>query len=78
VHQVAALSIRTFIFCDRCNRDCTRTVDYRRRSNRSAGRRILDDRAWFSGSVEEAVEEGWAVAPDGLHYCKRCAAKLAH
>ncbi len=68
------MSIRTFIFCDICNRSGIRQLEQRRGPNRSAshGRRITDGRAWFEGSVTEAQQAGWIIDEHDRHICKRC------
>lgn len=69
------MSIRTFIFCDICNPQGLRPVEFRRapRENEREGRRISDGRAWYEGSVYETVNSvGWLVGEDGEHICPAC------
>ena len=69
------MSLRTFLFCDFCNRRGTRIVDDRRGRARSlrTGRRSNDERAWYEGSPEDAVRDaGWHITRDGRHLCPRC------
>ena len=73
------MSVRTFLFCDFCNPGGLRTVEYQRCGRRPscAGRRREDGRAWFEGTVEEAVEQhGWHCTEDGYHLCPECKARL--
>ncbi len=37
-----------------------------------SGRRAGDARAWFEGTVKQALELGWHVDEDGRHICRRC------
>lgn len=72
------MAIRTFLFCDTCNPQATRSVEQRRDSWRGdkGGRRLSDNRAWIEGSIEEAVREhGWHETPDGHHICPACQAR---
>ncbi len=61
------MAIRTFIFCDRCNPQCIRTIsslsDFKRRNS--------DDRSWFGGSIQGALKEGWKSL-NNKHLCPRC------
>lgn len=41
---------------------------------RRGSSRITDGHAWFDGSPKEAMEDGWAVEPDGWAVCPRCRA----
>ncbi len=68
------MSIRTFIFCDICNTSGIRMPNDRRSKPREngSGRRITDARAWFEGSVAEAVAAGWQVDTEGRHVCNTC------
>jgi DNA transposition AAA+ family ATPase len=69
------MSIRTFIFCDICNPQATRAIEYRRSTRLGArtGRRISDGRAWIEASLESAVEKhGWRRTEEGLHVCPAC------
>lgn len=69
------MSIRNFIFCDICNPQALRSVEFRRspRNTERTGRRISDGRAWFEGTLEQAVEEaGWQLSKDGRHICPSC------
>ena len=68
---------RTFLFCDRCNLDATRAVELRRTSSRGDGRRFTDDRSWFEGGEDEAVQSGWTAVENGSHFCPRCSALLS-
>lgn len=69
------MSIRTFIFCDICNPQGLRPIEFRRapRKNDRGGRRVSDGRAWYEGSVYEAVESvGWVIGNEGEHICPEC------
>jgi len=69
------MSIRTFIFCDICNPQALRAIEFRRATRKGvrAGRRISDGRAWFEGSLQEAVEKnGWQRTEEGLDVCPAC------
>jgi hypothetical protein len=69
------MSIRTFIFCDICNPQATRTIESRRstRQGERTGRRMSDGRAWLEVSQEVAVEKhGWRHTAEGLHVCFAC------
>ncbi|MCP4043254.1 MAG: hypothetical protein GY731_15065 [Gammaproteobacteria bacterium] len=69
------MSVRTFVFCDICNPRGIRCPEQRRGGGRGdrGSRRISDDRAWFEGNVETAVDEhGWKLTQDGAHVCPHC------
>ncbi len=68
------MTYRTFLFCDICNPDGTRSIELRRDIKRSDrhGRRISDGRSWFEGDLKEAKALGWRVLDDGRHVCPRC------
>jgi hypothetical protein len=69
------MSIRKIIFCDICNPQGLRSIEYRRapRANTErVGRRISDGRAWIEGEVEEAIKTGWLCTYDGKHICPAC------
>ncbi len=69
------MSIRTFIFCDICNPQALRSIEFRRLTRKGirTGRRISDGRAWYEGSVEQAIEKaGWQRSGDGRHICPVC------
>ncbi len=68
------MSIRTFIFCDICNPQGIRTIEFRRspREDDRNGRRLSDGRFWFDGSLSTAIENGWSVAATGQHICPSC------
>lgn len=69
------MSIRTIIFCDICNPQGLRSIEYRRapRDNERGGRRISDGRAWYEGSVyEAAASAGWFISEKGEHICPGC------
>ncbi|MEQ1635752.1 MAG: hypothetical protein ABL903_03610 [Methylococcales bacterium] len=71
------MSIRKFIFCDICNPQCIRIIEYRRAYGRHDrnGRRISDSRAWYEGELVDAVNEaGWRLTPEGQHICPTCQA----
>lgn len=67
---------RTFVFCDRCNPCAVRFVDRRscrQRDNQRDGRRVIDGRAWFEGTVEDAIAtSGWVCTDDNQHLCAIC------
>jgi len=67
------MSIRKFIFCDICNPQAIRTIEFRRspRLEERNGRRISDGRAWFEGELNEAVKAGWDIIDDE-HVCPNC------
>ncbi|MDO8842980.1 MAG: hypothetical protein Q7U98_13550 [Methylicorpusculum sp.] len=68
------MSIRKFIFCDICNPQGLRSIEFRRstRIDERNGRRISDGRAWFEGDVGSALKNGWQVTPEGTHICPAC------
>ncbi len=69
------MSIRKFIFCDICNPQGLRSIEFRRapRFEDRTGRRISDGRAWFEGEFGLAVTQaGWSQTADGLHVCPGC------
>ncbi len=69
------MSIRTFIFCDICNPQGLRSIEFRRapRVNDRGGRRVSDGRAWYEGSIYEAIKSaGWVVGKEGEHICPTC------
>jgi len=70
------MSIRTFIFCDMCNPQGLRSVEFRRRPrDERAGRRLSDGRSWIEGSsISVAAESGWSMNVDGKHICPVCKA----
>lgn len=65
--------LRVIIFCDICNQQGIRYIEQNRSIQRAdkEGRRITDDRAWFEGSLEEALKEGWKQKGTE-HICPRC------
>ena len=69
------MTIRTFIFCDVCNPQGIRVIEYRRATRLGArpGRRMCDGRAWLESSVDHAIEKaGWIRTIEGLHICPAC------
>jgi len=68
------MTIRTFIFCDICNPQGLRSLEFRRkpRKNERTGRRLCDARAWFEGDFSSAVEGGWSINNEGQHTCPAC------
>jgi len=68
------MTIRTFIFCDICNPQALRSVEFRRspRENERNGRRLSDGRAWFDGELSQAVYNGWSIDNEGQHVCPAC------
>jgi hypothetical protein len=68
------MSIRKFIFCDICNPQGLRTIEFRRapRDNERTGRRISDGRSWFEGELNNAIDNDWVCTPDGQHICPAC------
>jgi len=68
------MTIRTFIFCDICNPQGIRNIEYRRRPRERDrnGRRISDGRSWIEGNLSEAKENGWIINPNGQHICPVC------
>lgn len=72
------MSVHTFVFCDQCNPQHIRSLEYRRTSDRGdrQGRRITDARAWYDGELSDAVENhGWEITPEGRHLCPNCKSK---
>jgi len=71
------MSIRTFIFCDICNPQGLRSIEFRRstRSHQRSGRRICDGRAWFEGNLDMAKQAGWSCPDSGSHICPQCLKK---
>jgi len=65
--------LRVIIFCDICNPQGIRYIEQNRSTLRgdSGGRRITDDRAWFEGALDAALEQGW-LYEDGQHICPHC------
>lgn len=65
--------LRVIIFCDICNPQGIRYIEQKRSTQRGdvEGRRITDGRAWYEGSLEEAIELGW-LHESGQHICPRC------
>lgn len=71
------MTIRTFIFCDICNPQGVRMIEYRRATRIGArpGRRMSDGRSWLEASNEYMIDKsGWIRTPDGLHICPACQA----
>jgi hypothetical protein len=68
------MSIRKIIFCDICNPQGMRPIEFRRspRPNERGGRRISDGRSWIEGEPEIAIKNGWIVDPEGRHICPSC------
>jgi len=68
------MSIRTFIFCDICNPQGLRSIEYRRipREKERSGRRLSDGRAWFEGPWSDAIKDGWNSSPEYPHICPAC------
>jgi len=68
------MTIRTFIFCDICNPQALRSVEFRRspRENERNGRRLSDGRAWFDGDLSHAIDIGWSINSEGQHICPAC------
>jgi hypothetical protein len=69
------MSIRTIIFCDICNPQGLRSIEFRRapRDNERSGRRISDGRSWYEGSIYEATASaGWVISEEGEHICPDC------
>ncbi|MFW5442937.1 MAG: hypothetical protein ACKE51_01345 [Methylococcaceae bacterium] len=68
------MTIRNFIFCDICNPQALRSVEFRRspRGNKRNGRRLSDGRAWFDGDISLALENGWSINNQGQHICPAC------
>jgi hypothetical protein len=65
--------LRVIIFCDICNTQGIRYIEQKRSTLRGdiGGRRITDGRAWYEGSLEEALRLGWTEQA-GQHICPRC------
>ena len=72
--SVNTMSIRTFIFCDICNPQALRSIEFRRtpRENERSGRRLSDGRAWFDGSLTHAFSSGWVIDSNQQHICPEC------
>jgi hypothetical protein len=70
------MSIRKIIFCDICNPQGMRPIEFRRtpRENERTGRRLSDGRAWIEGELTIAIDNGWLCTPDGQHICPTCQA----
>jgi hypothetical protein len=69
------MSIRTIIFCDICNPQGLRAIEFRRapREDKRNGRRISDGRASYQGSIYEATTlGGWIISEEGEHICSDC------
>ena len=68
------MSIRTFIFCDICNPQGIRSIEFRRapREGDRNGRRLSDGRSWFEGSLPAAIENNWIADSTGQHICPAC------
>lgn len=68
------MSIRKFIFCDICNPQGLRSIEFRRapRISERNGRRLSDGRSWFDGDLSAAIKAGWVLTPDGQHVCPVC------
>ena len=68
------MAIRQFIFCDICNPQAVRSIEFRRgpRLGERTGRRISDGRAWFEGELKAAMDQGWMLTVDGQHICPCC------
>ena len=68
------MSIRNFIFCDICNPQALRSIEFRRspRENEREGRRLCDGRAWFEGGLSDAKNAGWVTNSSGQHICPSC------
>ena len=65
--------LRVIIFCDICNPQGIRYIEQNRSVMRGdmGGRRITDGRAWFEGSLEQALDNGW-IYRQSQHICPRC------
>lgn len=52
------MSNRTFIFCDICNPQVIRPIEFRRsrRNDKPTGRRLCDGKVWFKGNLAEAID----------------------
>lgn len=71
---------RTFVFCDRCNPQAYRFVEYRRSGSRfeKSGRRITDGRAWVeSPGAGKLNAKGWVETEDQKHFCPQCAVQTS-
>jgi len=68
------MSIRTFIFCDICNPQGVRTIEFRRgpRKTDRNGRRLCDGRSWIEGNLADAKNAGWISDSNGQHICPVC------
>jgi hypothetical protein len=68
--------LRVIIFCDVCNPQGIRYIEQNRSTQRGdlGGRRVTDGRAWYEGSLDEALQLGW-LHVGGEHICPRCAAR---
>jgi hypothetical protein len=53
------MAIRTFIFCDICNAQALRSIEFRRttRDDTRSGRRISDGRAWLELSDHLSLDD---------------------
>jgi len=73
------MSIRSFIFCDICNPQGLRSIEFRRspREGDREGRRLSDGRAWFDGDLSAALNSGWKYTKDGQHICPTCQNKTS-
>ncbi len=67
------MTTRTFIFCDVCNTNGIRDIESRRGNaqdsvcrTQGGGRRLTDGRAWFEGSVKNAIANGWHTNENGI------------
>jgi len=65
--------LRVIIFCDICNPQGIRYIEQNRSTQRgdADGRRVTDGRAWFEGTLQDALEEGWRHQ-DSEHVCPGC------
>ena len=72
--RTLTMSIRTFIFCDICNPQALRSIEFRRspREEDRNGRRLSDGRAWLEGSLSNALEQGWITNANRQHICPVC------
>jgi len=70
------MSIRKIIFCDICNPQGMRPIEFRRtpRENERTGRRLSDGRAWIEAELSIAINNGWLCTADGRHICPSCQA----
>jgi len=68
------MSIRKIIFCDICNPQGLRAIEFRRspRSDGRTGRRISDGRSWFDGELSAALKAGWICTTEEKHICPAC------